>query len=150
MPSNKIIMPKGQLGWLYGITLSHNGKEGFGKTKQKMPNLRLIKGYILPSAEIQSFHSLWFGLYQRIESVENYIKSEYRSKLEVIISKETEWFDPQYNITATDIIQIIENRIKDDNIGDEIFRVKSVHLPYKPRTNYKGFLDRPDYYLERI
>jgi hypothetical protein len=150
MTTNRIVLPKGQLGWLYGITLSHNRKEGFGKTRQKMPKPRLVKGYILPSAELQSFHSLWFGLYQRLESVESYIKTEYGSKLEVIVSKKTEWFNPQYNITAVDIIQIIENRIKDTDLTDEVFRIKSVHLPYKSRSIYKNLLDNPDYYLERV
>jgi sulfotransferase len=44
----------------------------------------------------------------------------------------------------------IENRIKDTDLTDEVFRIKSVHLPYKSRSIYKNLLDNPDYYLERV
>jgi len=150
MYSNKIILPKGQLGWMYGITLAHNDKEGFGKSAQKMPRPRLVKGYILHSAELQVFHSLWFGLYQRLESVESYVKTEHRSKLEVLVKKPSEWFDPQYGVTANDLVQIVENRIKVMEYDDMVFRVKKEHLPYTIKSNYKDFLDNPDEYLERI
>ena len=147
---SKIILPKGQLGWLYGITLAHNNKEGFGKTGMKMPRPRLVKGYIMHSAEPQQFHSLYFGLYQRLESVESFIKTQNRNKLEVIVSKPSEWFDPQYGMTSDELIRIIETRIKDLEFDDEVFRVKKKHLPYTIKSNYRGFLENPDEYLERI
>lgn len=150
MYSNKIILPKGQLGWLYGITLTHNNKKGFGKTAQKMPRPRLVKGYILHSAELQEFHALYFGLYQRLESVESFIKTQYRNKLQVLVSKPSEWFDPQCGITSNDLIEIIETRIKALEFNDEVFRIKKDHLPFTIKSNYKDFLENPDEYLERI
>jgi len=147
---NKIILPKGQLGWLYGITLKHNQKGGFGKTAQKMPRPRLVKGYILHSAELQEFHSLWFGSYQKLEAVESFIKNEYRNKLEIIVAKRSEWFDPQYGITSSDLVEIVENRIKLLEDDDVVFRIQKKHLPFTHTSDYKHILSDPDFYLERI
>jgi hypothetical protein len=143
-----IILPKGKCGWLYGITLTYNNREGFGITGQTTPRSRLVKGYCNPSASTQTFRSLWYGFYQHIISVETFIKNQYGDKLLVLLDKKLEWFDPEYNITHQDLIQIVEKRIKDKNYN--IYRVQNNHLPFTPRTSYKDFKNNPSVFLETI
>lgn len=150
MSNINIILPKGKCGWLYGITLTYNSREGFGITGQATPRSRLVKGYCNSSGSVQTFSNLWYGSYQHITSVETFIKNEYSDKLmdSFTSSKKLEWFDPEFNITNQDLIQIVENRIKDK--GYNIYRVQTEHLPFTPRTSYKDFKNNPSNFLELV
>ena len=145
-----IVLPKGQLGWLYGIRLSHNDVGGFGKTRERSPRSRLVKGYINHSACLQSFHMLRFGLYQRLESVENFIKSQHRDKSLILIDKELEWFTLESAITNQDLVDIVDTRIKQMDFADEVFRIKKEYLPFTHRTNYTNLMRDPNVFLEKI
>jgi hypothetical protein len=93
---------------------------------------------------------LRFGLYQRLESVENFIKSQYRDKSLVLIDDELEWFTLESGITNQDLVDIVDNRIKQMDFADEVFRIKAEHLPFTHRTNYKNLMRNPELFLEKI
>ena len=150
-----IVLPAGQLGYMYGIRLAHPvpntgdhlGK--LGKTKRKQPKFRL-RDYIEHSGCLQNLFALWFGLFSVVEDIEDHNKSQYRNKRLLLLDDNLEWFDPAARVSNQDMIDMVETRVRAKGYQDEIFRVKAEHLPYTHRSNYKDILKDPNKYLERI
>jgi hypothetical protein len=142
-----IILP-GECSWFYLIELWHNHIKGFGITMNV--DRRLTKGYCNPSASIQKFFHLYYGKRSQIQALERWFKNEYRSELLVLLDKKLEWIDPKSELAdLSAMVKVIEERIEVAGY-DEIYRVRSKHLPYKPGPYFKDIKLNPDFYLEVI
>jgi hypothetical protein len=144
---SKIILP-GECSWFYLIELWHNNIKGFGITNNL--ERRLTKGYCYPSASIQKFCHLYYGKQSQIRALERWFKNEYRSELLVLINKKLEWIDPNSELNnLQEMINVIEERMVASEYN-EIYRVKSKHLPYQPSKYFTDIKEKPDYFLQKI
>lgn len=144
----KVITLTGDCSWFYMLELLHNNIKGFGITTNE--EKRLKKGYCYPSASIQMFCKLYYGKRSQIEALERWFKNEYRSELLVLIDRKLEWVDPNSELNDLQkMIKIIEDRIVACNYT-EIYRVKSIHLPYSPSNYFANIKNDPDKFLEQL
>lgn len=142
---SKITLP-GECTWFYLIELSYNRIKGFGITNSV--ERRLTKGYCNSSASIQKFCKLYYGKSSQIKALERWFKNEYRSELLVLIDRKLEWLDPNSYLSDLDkMVEVLEERINTVNY-DEIYRVKSEHLPFSPGPYFKDIRLDPDKYLD--
>lgn len=130
------------------MTLTHNGKVGFGITGNVHSR---IYDYIAGSGELQSFQFLYYGPGNEITELEKMLKNEWRRYLWTVY-KGNKWtleiLDPIYNLSAEDVEKWVENKIKELNL--QIRKVKDVWLPYQgDRRVTKKFINlNPNMYLE--
>jgi len=134
--------------FFYIMTLTHNGKVGFGITGNVHNR---IFDYIAGSAELQSFQYLYYGPKATIADLEKTLKDKWRRDLWTVL-KGNKWklevLDPKSGKTADDVKEWVEQQIA--SLSLPIREVKAEWLPYQgdKRVARKNIDLSPDMFLE--
>lgn len=138
--------------FFYIMVMSHNGKVGFGLTKDP----ERVDDYTAHCLEDQCFRFLFFGPEDEIEDIEGTFKQTHRKILiKKIKRKSKKWrlegIDPkESSMTAEDVKLWTENFIIANNFKTQ--RVRDAWLPYSgdKRFSRKNITISPELYLEQI
>lgn len=134
--------------FFYIMTLTHNGKVGFGITGNVHNR---IFDYIAGSAELQSFQYLYYGPKATIAALEQSLKNSWRRELWTVL-KGNKWklevLDPTYKKTADDVKVWVEQQITASNLP--IKELKAEWLPYHgdKRISRKNIELSPNMFLK--
>ena len=130
--------------------MSHNGKVGFGITK----NPERVNDYTAHCLEDQCFMFLFYGPEDEIEEIEETFKQKHR-KILIKKIKRKKWrlegIDPkESSMSATDVKIWVEEFVKTHNFKTQ--RIQDVWLPYSgnKKLSRKNITISPELYLEDI
>jgi hypothetical protein len=132
------------------MVMSHNGKVGFGITK----NPERVDDYTAHCLEDQCFMFLFYGPEDEIEEIEETFKQKHR-KILIKKIKRKKWrlegIDPkESSMSATDVKIWVEEFVKTHNFKTQ--RIQDVWLPYSgnKKLSRKNITISPELYLEDI
>lgn len=136
--------------FFYIMVMSHNGKVGFGITK----NPERVDDYTAHCLEDQSFMFLFYGPEDEIEEIEETFKQKHRGIL-IKKLKRKKWrlegIDPkQSSMTAQEVKEWVEAFITTNKFKSQ--GIKDVWLPYSgdKRLSRKNITLSPELYLEEV
>ena len=136
--------------FFYIMVMSHNGKVGFGITK----NPERVDDYTAHCLEDQFFMFLFYGPEEEIEEIEESFKQKHR-KILIKKIKRKKWrlegIDPkESSMTAQDVKHWVEKFVIDNKFKTQ--RIQDNWLPYggDKRVSRKNITISPELYLETI